>query len=179
MVVQILLIVVGIIVGLIVIMLLAAALRPADFQITRSQSMTAAPGAVFALVNDFHKWELWSPWAKLDPQMKETFEGPATGPGAIHTWNGNNKVGEGRATITEARPDQSIRLTLQFIRPFKATNDVEFTFQPAGNQTNVTWTMTGKHNFMGKVFSMIMNMDKLVGTDFEKGLSAMKAAVEA
>lgn len=164
--------------ALIVLLIIIVAMQPADFAITRSQTMAAPAAEVFGQVNDFHKWEAWSPWAKLDPNMKQTFDGPAAGTGASHSWIGNNKVGEGRMTITESRPTDLVRIKLEFIKPFTATNTAEFIFKPEGNQTHVTWNMTGRNNFMSKAFCMFMNMDKMIGKDFEKGLTSMKAVVE-
>src|SRR6267154_914681 len=138
------------------------ATRPADFCITRSATMQAPPTAAFAQVNDFHNWDSWSPWAKLDPTMKQTYEGAPTGAGSIYTWNGNNKVGEGRMTILESRPSDFIRIKLEFMRPFKATNTADFTFKPENNKTLVTWSMLGKSNFMLKAMKLFMNMDKMV-----------------
>ena len=163
---------------LIVLFFLVVATRPADFSVKRSAAISAPPAAVFAEVNDFHHWQEWSPWAKLDPNCKVAYEGPAAGPGAIFTWDGNKKVGGGRMTITDSKPSDLIRIKLEFFRPFKATNTTEFTFKPEGNQTVVTWNMFGKNNFMGKLFSLIMDCDKMVGPDFERGLASMKAAVE-
>jgi hypothetical protein len=111
--------------------------------------------------------------------MKLTYDGPAEGAGASYTWSGNNKVGEGRTTITESRPNDLVRLKLEFVRPFTATNDVEFTFRSEGDQTSVTWDMTGRNNFMSKAFCLFVNMDRMVGGDFEKGLAQLKAVVEA
>jgi len=130
-------------------------------------------------VNDFHNWEAWSPWAKLDPAAKATFEGPSTGTGAIFKWAGNKEVGEGSMTITESRPSDLIRIKLEFLRPFEATNSAEFTFKPEGNRTAVTWSMEGKNNFIAKAVCLFMNMDKMVGGQFEQGLAQMKAVVEA
>ncbi|MFL5243495.1 MAG: SRPBCC family protein [Gemmataceae bacterium] len=154
------------------------AMRRADFCITRSATMSAPPAAVFAQVNDFHNWDAWSPWAKLDPNMKQTYEGAPAGTGAVYMWNGDNKVGEGRMTILESQPSHLIRIKLEFMRPFAATNISEFTFKPEDNKTVVTWSMSGRHNFMAKAFMLFMNMDKMVGGDFEKGLASMKAIVE-
>ncbi|HEX4604152.1 MAG TPA: SRPBCC family protein, partial [Candidatus Angelobacter sp.] len=133
-----------------VVVLLAAviATRPADFRITRNATIAAPPTVVFAQVNDFHNWEAWSPWAKIDPEMKKTYEGAATGTGAIYTWTGNSKVGAGRMTITESRPSDLVRIRLEFMKPFAATNAAEFTFQPQGSQTAVNWSMIGKRNFV-------------------------------
>jgi uncharacterized protein YndB with AHSA1/START domain len=155
------------------------ALRPADFRVVRSATMSAPPADVFAQVNDFHKWDAWSPWAKLDPSMKTTYDGQPTGTGASYSWNGNSHVGEGRMTITESRPNDLIRIKLEFRRPFAATNDVEFTFKPEGQQTIVTWSMAGKANFMVRAFSLFMSMDKMVGGMYEQGLSQLSAAASA
>jgi Polyketide cyclase / dehydrase and lipid transport len=164
--------------AIMVVLIIIVATRPADFRITRTATMPAPPAVAFAQVNNFHKWEAWSPWAKLDPACKYSYEGPTAGTGAIFTWSGNNKVGEGRMTILESRPDDLIRIKLEFLKPFKATSTSEFTFQPQGNQTVVTWSMYGKNNFMAKAMGLIMNCDKMVGGDFEKGLASLKSIAE-
>lgn len=153
-------------------------LRPADFRITRWTKFSAPPAAVFAQVNDFHNWDGWSPWAKMDPTMKQTYEGAPAGTGAIYSWVGNKKVGQGRMTILESRPSEMVQIRLEFLKPFKATNTAEFTFKAEGDQTKVIWSMFGKKGFMFKAFGMLMDMDKMIGGDFEKGLAAMKAVVE-
>ncbi len=163
---------------IVIVFAIVVATRPADFRITRTTSIAAPPAAVFAQVNDFHKWEGWSPWAKLDPTMKTTYDGPAEGPGAGYAWAGKSEVGEGRMTITESHPSDLVRIKLEFRKPIAATNTTEFTFKPEGNQTAVIWTMTGTNNFMGKAFDLVMNMDKMVGADFEKGLAQMKSLLE-
>ena len=131
--------------------------------------MTAPPAAVFAQINDFHNWPAWSPWAKLDPTMKDEYSGASSGVGASYWWSGNSKVGEGRMTIEESRPNDLIRIKLAFLRPFKSTNMAHFEFKPEGNQTNLDWIMIGRHNFISKAFCMFMDMDKMIGKDFEKG----------
>ena len=171
-------------IGIVVVVLVAviailAALQPSHYRIERSANINAPASVVFAQVNDFHKWEAWSPWAKIDPAMKQTYEGASSGTGAIYTWAGNNQVGEGNMTITESRSSDLIRIKLEFLKPFASTCATEFTFKTEGNQTAVTWTMDGDNNFMGKAFGLFMNMDKMVGGDFEKGLAQMKAVVEA
>lgn len=158
--------------------LIIVAMRPDDFRVTRSATIAAPPAAVFEQVNDFHKWEAWSPWAKLDPACKNSYSGAAAGKDAGFAWDGNNKVGAGRMTITDSQSPGLIRINLEFLRPFKSTNTAEFTFMPQGSQTLVTWTMTGKNNFMSKAFGLFVNCDKMVGADFEKGLSSMKAIAE-
>jgi hypothetical protein len=131
-------------------------------------------------VNDLRKWEEWSPWAKIDPACRMSYDGPpAGGVGQIMAWDGNKQVGAGRMTITESRPAELVRFKLEFLRPFVATNTAEFTFVPKGEQTEVTWSMSGNKNFMFKAFGLISDMDKMVGKDFEKGLAQMKAVVEA
>jgi uncharacterized protein YndB with AHSA1/START domain len=154
------------------------AMQPATFQITRSTKINAPPATVFAQVNDFHNWNAWSPWAKLDPNAKNTFEGPESGKGAQFHWVGNNEVGEGGMTITESQPNELILLKLQFIKPFESTCDTEFKFQPDGDGTDVTWTMSGQNNFMSKAMHLVMDIDKMVGGQFEEGLASMKSIAE-
>jgi len=165
--------------AIILVLIIIVAMQPGDFRVVRSASMAAPPADVFAQVNDLHKWEAWSPWAKLDPAMKQTYEGQSAGTGAIYSWNGNSQVGEGRMTITESRPSDLVRIKLEFMKPFAATNEAEFTFKPEGNQTVVTWSMAGTKNFMLKAFGLFMSMDKMLGGMFEQGLAQMKAVVEA
>jgi len=164
---------------ILVVLAVVIATRPDDFRIARSATMNATPSAVFEQVNDFHKWDAWSPWAKLDPNSKVSFEGPAAGTGSIFKWSGNSEVGEGKQTIIESRSNDLIHIKLEFIRPFAATNDVEFTFKPEGANTLVTWTMSGKNNFIGKAFSLVMDCDKMLGGFFEKGLASIKTIVES
>ena len=175
---KILLGIVIVVVVLVAVLAIAAALQPAHYHIERSATINAPASVVFAQVNDFHKWETWSPWAKIDPAMKQNYEGASSGTGAIYTWAGNNQVGEGRMTITESHPSDLIKIKLEFIKPWSATNATNFAFKPQGNQTAVTWTMDGDNNFMGKAFGLFMNMDKMVGGDFEKGLAQLKSVAE-
>jgi hypothetical protein len=153
--------------------------RPDEFIVSRSTKISAPPGKIFPHVNDLHKWEAWSPWAKLDPNAKNSFAGADSGAGAAMSWDGNKKIGAGRMTITGSEANELIRFKLEFIRPFKATNAAEFTFKPEGDQTVVMWSMTGKNNFFFKAFGLLMNCDKMIGKDFEKGLAAMKSVAEA
>ena len=164
--------------ALIVVFLIVVALQPNEYRVARTAAVAAAPERVFAQVNDFHNWEAWSPWAKLDPNAKATFEGPRSGQGAVFIWAGNNEVGEGRMTVTESRPSDLIRIKLDFVKPMEGTSDVEFTFKPQGNDTAVTWTMSGRNNFIGKAICLFMNQDKMLGGYFEKGLASLKSAVE-
>ena len=171
-----------ILIGLVVLLAVLAgviATRPDTFAVERSTTIQASPEFAFALVNDFHHWGEWSPWDKLDASMKRTYDGASAGVGAIYTWTGNDKVGEGKMTVEESKPNELVRIKLEFIKPFASTNSTTFTFTPAGKDTQVTWKMEGHNNFMSKAFSMFMNMDKMVGGDFERGLAAMKTAAEA
>ncbi len=154
------------------------AMQPGHYRVERSATMNAPPVVVFNQVNDFHKWDAWSPWAKLDPNMKTTHEGAPSGTGAVYSWVGNSDVGEGKMTINDSKPGELVKIKLEFIKPFAASSDTVFTFKPQGNQTAVTWTMDGENNFVGKAMCLFMNMDKMVGGDFEKGLAQMKAVAE-
>jgi uncharacterized protein YndB with AHSA1/START domain len=162
-----------------VLFLVIVATRPSDFRVTRSAAMTAPPEQVFSQVNELRHWEAWNPWGRLDPNCKITYDGPPAGVGASYAWAGNHKVGEGRNTIMESKPNERVRFRLEFAKPMKATNTAEFTFRSDGDQTVVTWTMSGKNNFIGKAFGLLVNCDKMIGGQFEKGLAQMKSLVEA
>jgi hypothetical protein len=162
-----------------VVISVAIAMQSDDLKVTRSATMNAAPAQVFEQVNDFHKWDAWSPWAKLDPKMKTKFSGPAFGTDASYSWIGNDEVGEGKMVISASHPNEHIGIDLEFVKPFAAKNVTDFTFKPDGDKTNVTWAMTGKKNFIMKGFCLVMDMDKMVGADFEKGLAQLKTVVEA
>ncbi len=159
--------------------IIVVALQPADFRITRSIVIDAPPAVVFNQVDDFRAWKAWSPWAKIDPDMKETFEGPARGKGAVYAWAGNKDVGEGRMTITQSRPSEYVEINLEFLKPFAATNTTEFNVKDDAGRTQVTWSMHGKNSFMSKAVCLFMDMDKVVGADFEKGLAQMKSLAES
>ena len=167
---------VAVIVALFVIVV---ASRPSNFRISRSVNISAPPEAAFEQVNDLHRWQEMSPYAKLDPAAIYTFDGPPAGTGASLAWTGNSRVGEGRMTITHSRPNELVRMNLAFLKPFKATNTVEFTFEREGEQTKATWSMFGKSKFMCKAMGLVMNMDKMCGSQFEEGLANMKRIAEA
>jgi Polyketide cyclase / dehydrase and lipid transport len=155
------------------------ALQPSDFRVERSAAMAASAPAVFAQVNDLQNWRAWSPWEKLDPQLKRAYEGPAAGSGAQYAWAGNKDVGEGRMTILESRPGELVRIKLEFFKPFAAVNSTEFRFTPvADGGTAVTWSMSGQNNFIARAICLFVNMDKMVGGQFEQGLAQMKTVVE-
>ena len=153
----------------------------------KENKVSSKSNKVFEQVNDFHKWEAWSPWAKLDPTAKYTFEGPSAGTGAIMKWSGNDAMGEGNITITESQPSDRIKLKLHFIKPYEDTSDTEFAFKAKGDQTVVTWTMTGERGYLAKAICFGMNvgemfggknMEKMVGGSYEEGLKNMKAVAE-
>lgn len=158
--------------------LAVAAFEPSEFHISRSATMKASSDKVFAQVNDLPAWEDWSPWAKLDPQAKNSYEGPASGQGASMSWIGNHEVGEGKMTIVESKPNEVVKFRLDFKKPFEATHNAEFLFKAEGDNTTVTWSMYGHNNFIGKAIGLIMNCDKMVGGQFEKGLESIKSIVE-
>lgn len=153
-------------------------IQPDDFRTSRSIAVAASPQKVFEQVNDLHKWEVWSPWVKIDPNSKTTYEGPAQGEGAVFKWSGNDQVGVGLMTITESRPDELVRFKLEFLKPFQGTSTAEFTFKEENGQTIVTWSMFGQNNFIGKAMSLVMNCDKMMGGQFEQGLAQLKSVVE-
>lgn len=152
--------------------------QPDEFAVTRSGKIMAPPEKIFPHVNELKKWDAWSPWAKLDPNCKITFTGPDAGVNASYAWVGNNKVGAGKMTVTESVPSSLIRLRLEFLKPFKATNTAEFEFKPSGGGTVVVWSMAGKSNLFFKIFGLFMNCDTMAGRDFEKGLASLKGIVE-
>ncbi|HEX7631619.1 MAG TPA: SRPBCC family protein [Lacunisphaera sp.] len=168
-----------ILVAIVALILIAGAFQPAQYRVTRSTTIAAPAAAIFPEINDFHRWSDWSPWEKLDPNMKRTFAGPTAGVGTSYAWEGNSAVGSGRMTIAESKPAELIRIDLEFIKPMPGLAPTEFTFKPEGGGTTVTWTMTGEKNYISKVFCMFMNMDKMVGGDFEKGLAQLKQVAEA
>ena len=168
-----------VLVVILVVFVVIVAMQPATYRITRTAAMSAPPADVFAQVNDLHKFQDWSPWAKLDPGLKQTYDGSPAGTGAIYSWEGNKKVGAGRMTITDSRTNDLVSMKLEFLKPFASTATTEFAFKPEGNQTSVTWSMFGENNFMAKAFCLFMDMDKMVGGDFERGLAQLKSLVES
>ena len=164
---------------IIVVFLVIVALQPSSYRVERSLAMNVPPAAVFPQVNDLKKWEVWNPWSKADPNIKLTFGNPTSGVGASYSWTGNREMGEGRLSIVESRPGESVKYKLEFVKPMAAVSETEFTFKTRGNQTEVTSVMTGEKNFMSKAFCLFMSMDKMIGTKFEKALADLQAIVES
>jgi uncharacterized protein YndB with AHSA1/START domain len=158
--------------------LLYGASRPDTFRVQRTVNIKAPPDRIFALIDDLHGWAAWSPYEKKDPAMKRTFSGASTGKGAVYEWDGDKNVGKGRMEIIESVRPTKILIKLDFIEPFEGHNTAEFTMEPKGDNTVVTWAMYGPSAYMMKVMGIFMNMDTMIGNDFEAGLAALKAAAE-
>jgi uncharacterized protein YndB with AHSA1/START domain len=162
----------------IAVVLILAAIKPDTFSIRRAITVKAPPDKIFPLISDFHQWGSWSPYENKDPAMKRSYSGAASGKGAVYAWDGNNNVGSGRMEILDASAPEKIVIKLDFLRPFEGHNTAEFTMLPQGNATNVSWLMHGPLPFMGKVMHLFMNMDNMVGKDFEIGLANLKKLTE-
>ena len=159
-------------------LLILAATRPDTFRVQRTARIKALPEKVFAFINDFHRWDLWSPWEKMDPAMKRTYSGAENGRGAVYAWEGNKKVGNGRKQITQSSSPTAIAIKLDLFKPFEAHNIAEFTLEANGDFTDVTWAMQGSNPYIAKVMGLFFNMDRMVGKDFETGLANLKTRAE-
>jgi hypothetical protein len=159
-------------------LLIFAATRPDTFRVERSAIINAAPEKIFPLINDFREWEPWSPWEKVDPALKRSYSGAASGKGAVYEWSGNKNIGQGRMEIVESSPPSKIKLRIDFIKPFEAHNTIEFTLIPQGGSTLVTQAMYGSSPFISKVMGIFCSMDKMVGQKYEEGLANLKAISE-
>ena len=164
---------------IIVVLLIIVAIQPSSYRVARSLAISAPPHAVFPHMNEFKKWAAWNPWGKADPNMKLTYGGTASGVGATYSWTGNNEVGEGRATIAESRPRESVKYKMEFFKPMSGSSEMEFVFKPQTNQTEVTVTVTGEKSFVAKAFCLFMSMDKMIGGKFEKALAELKTIAES
>ncbi len=172
-------IIVLLLVGLLAIVIAIIATRPATFRVSRSATMAAPAEVTFAQINDLRLFQAWNPFGDADPNHTKTFEGPPQGVGSIFRWSGNNKVGQGSMTIVHIEPQRRVRIQLDFIKPFRATHQAEFTFEQSASTTTVTWIMTGDNNFISKAFQMFCSMDTMVGSEFNRGLAKLKTIVEA
>jgi len=164
--------------ALVVVLLIVIATRPPTYRVSRSTTIAAPQAVVYSQIVDFHNWDAWSPWAKLDPAIKETYSGPTSGPGAAYAWAGNDKVGEGKMLITGVTPNQEVNVKLDFIKPFQASSLTGFAMEPAGAGTRLTWSMSGENNFVMKAMSLFHDMDTDIGKDFDKGLASVKSISE-
>lgn len=171
--------IVGVLALAIVVVLGVAATKPSTFRIERSAQVSAPASAVYANLEDFHRWKAWSPWEGLDPKLNREYTGQERGEGAVYSWRGNSDVGSGRMTVVEAKPHQLVNIRLEFFEPFAADNRTTFKLEPAGNSSQVNWAMEGHNNFMGKLMSVFMDMDSMVGKDFERGLANLKRVSES
>jgi hypothetical protein len=160
------------------VVLVLAARKPDHFRVRRSASIDAPPERIYPLINDFHRWGTWSPYEHKDPDMKRTFSGAGSGGGSVYAWTGNSNVGSGRMEIVESSAPSKVAIKLDFLKPFEAHNIATFTMEPAGGATNVTWVMDGPTPFVGKIMHVFLDMDRMVGTDFEAGLANLKTAAE-
>lgn len=163
----------------VVVFLLVVVTRPDTYHVERSKVISATPDAVYGHVADFQKWNAWSPWEKLDPNMKKTYGGTHNSVGATYTWVGNDKAGAGDMTIASLEPGKRVEIDLHFVKPFEDRSKTRFKFEPEGQGTKVTWAMDGNHNFISKAMCLFMDMDKMIGKDFENGLDSMKQVSEA
>jgi hypothetical protein len=162
----------------IAIVLILAATKPDTFSVQRATAVRAPPETIFSLINDFHRWGTWSPYENKDPAMKRSYSGADSGKGAVYGWEGNKNVGSGRMEILDASAPSKIVIKLDFFTPFEGHNTAEFTMLPQGDATSVTWLMHGPAPFMSKVMQVFMNMDNMIGKDFEMGLANLKRLTE-
>ena len=158
--------------------LVIAAFKPDTFQVQRRALIKAPPEKIYPLLSDFQRWGAWSPWEKKDPGMKRSFGGPKEGKGASYAWDGDKNVGQGRMEIVEATPPSKVALKLDFVKPFEAHNTVRFDLVPKGELTEVVWDMQGPVPYLGKIVHVFVNMDRMVGADFESGLANLKSIAE-
>ena len=171
--------IIGLIVALVIAgVLILAATRPDTFRVQRATTIQAPPQKVFEFIDDFNRWSVWSPWEKKDPAMKRTFGAATSGKGATYAWEGNKDVGQGSMEIAESAPPSRVAIKLDFVKPFEAHNMVEFTLEPKGEATAVTWSMQGHTPYFAKIIHLFFDMDSMVGKDFEAGLASLKAAAE-
>ena len=170
-------------VALIIVVILAvpfvvAATKPDTFRVQRSATISAPADRIYPHIADFHAWTAWSPYEQLDPSMKRTYSGPTSGKGAAYAWDGNNEAGAGRMEIADVTPPNKVTIQLDFTKPFESHNMAEFLLEPQGSATKVTWAMSGPSPYMFKLMSLVMNMDDMIGKDFETGLANLKGVAE-
>jgi uncharacterized protein YndB with AHSA1/START domain len=164
--------------ALLALLVVVIAMQPSSFAIERSAEIEAPPEVVYRHIENLRAWEAWNPWQKLDPEMKTSYAGPEAGVGASSSWDGPN-AGKGRMTITGVKPGREVEVELEFLAPMAATNRALFALAPSGTGTRVTWRMEGTNGFAAKAIGLVMDMDQMVGSEFEKGLASMKTLAEA
>lgn len=167
-----------VVVVLVAALLIFAATKPDTLRVERTTSIKTPPEKIFPLINDFHNWGSWSPWEKRDPAMRRTYSGAASGKGAVYEWEGNNQVGKGRMEITDTTAPSRVIIKLDFMKPIEGHDIAEYTLERQGDSTKVTWVMHGPNVFIGKVISVFISMDKMIGNDFETGLANLKIQAE-
>ena len=165
------------IVALLVALALYVATRPDSFRVQRTATINAPPDRVYPLIADFHAWPRWSPWEQIDPALQRTYGGAENGKGATYAWQGNKDIGSGRMEIVDETPPSRVVIKLDFIEPFEAHNNAEFTLQPNGGGSTVTWAMYGPNTTLGKLMGLFFDMDTMVGEQFDKGLANLKSQV--
>jgi len=165
--------------AILVAILVLAAFQPTDYKVTRMETIAATHAEVFPQVNNFQAWTQWSPWEKLDTNLQKSFEGPQEGEGAIYTWKGDHNVGVGKMAIAKSQTPEKVVINMTFIEPMPGDALVEFDFKPVEAGTLVTWSISGKNNYLSRIMCLFMNMDKMIGSNFEKGLANLKSLVEA
>jgi Polyketide cyclase / dehydrase and lipid transport len=149
-----------------------------SFRVERSIAIAAPADRIYPSLSDFHRWTEWSPWEGLDPDLQRRYGGPDEGVGATYEWEGNRKAGKGRMEIVAADPPAGLAIDLQFIKPFKSQSRTRFDLRTEGDTTTVTWSMKGPKTFATRIMGVFTSMDKLIGRDFEKGLTRLKATTE-
>jgi uncharacterized protein YndB with AHSA1/START domain len=162
----------------IAVVLILAAAKPDTFRVMRATTVRAPPEEIFPLINDFHQWATWSPYENRDPAMKRSFSGAESGRGAVYAWDGNNNVGSGRMEILEASAPSKIVIKLDFFKPFEGHNTAVFTMLPQGDGTDVTWLMQGPATLVSRLMQVFMNLDRMMGKDFQAGLANLKRLTE-
>jgi hypothetical protein len=172
--------VLGVVLGVVIVgaLLAFAATRPDSLHVQRATIIKAPPEKIFPLINDFRRWSSWSPYETVDPAMKRTYSGASNGTGAVYEWEGNMQIGQGRMEITDASQPSSVTIKLDFFKPLEGHDIARFALVPAGGSTNVTWTMDGPSPYVGKLIGVFVNMDAMIGDQFDTGLAKLKAAAE-
>lgn len=159
-------------------LLIYAATRPDTLAVQRTASINASADKIHPLIADMHQFNTWNPYHRKDPAMKGTYSGPSAGPGAGFAFEGNKDVGKGSLKITEVAAPSRVAMELHMLEPMEGTNQIEFTLVPQGQSTQVTWAMRCTSPYIAKLMGIFINMDQMIGRDFEAGLANLKAVAE-